>query len=183
VDRIRVGGNVAPAKLIRQAKPVYPPLARQARVSGHVLFDVIINKDGTIQNIQLISGHPVLVPAAMEAVKQWVYQPTLLNGAPVEVVTKVDVNFTLGDDPRPLPSALVGQHYRELLPAAGPVSSGAQTWALVTGNLPAGLSLDAPTGAISGKPSAAGDFTFGVHVTNGADEATVSLSIHVDPAR
>jgi TonB family protein len=183
VHRIRVGGNVAPAKLISQAKPVYPPLARQARVSGHVLFDVIINKDGTIQNIQLISGHPVLVPAAMEAVKQWVYQPTLLNGAPVEVVTKVDVNFTLGDDPRPLPSALVGQHYRELLPAAGPVSSGVQTWALVTGNLPAGLSLDATTGAISGEPSAAGDFTFGVHVTNGADEATVSLSIHVDPAR
>lgn len=94
-QRIRVGGNVQAAKLIRQPKPVYPPLAKQARIQGTVRFQAIIGKDGSIQNLQLISGHPLLVPSATEAVKQWVYQPTLLNGEPVEVVTQIDVNFTL----------------------------------------------------------------------------------------
>jgi protein TonB len=93
-QRIRVGGNVQQAKLIRQPKPIYPPLAKQARISG-VVLNAIIGKDGTIQNLTVASGHPLLVPAAMEAVKQWVYQPTLLNGEPVEVVTQIDVNFTL----------------------------------------------------------------------------------------
>lgn len=96
-QRIRVGGNVQSAKLIRQPKPAYPPLAKQARISGTVRFQAIIGKDGTIQNLQLISGHPLLVPSATEAVKQWVYQPTLLNGEPVEVVTQIDVNFTLSN--------------------------------------------------------------------------------------
>jgi protein TonB len=94
-QRIRVGGNVQSAKLIKQPKPPYPPLAKQARIQGTVRFQAIIGKDGTIQNLQLISGHPLLVPSATEAVKQWVYQPTLLNGEPVEVVTQIDVNFTL----------------------------------------------------------------------------------------
>ena len=94
-QRIRVGGQVQAAKLVRQPRPVYPPLAKQARISGHVILNAIIGKDGTIQNLTLASGHPLLVPAAMEAVKQWVYQPTLLNGEPVEVVTQIDVNFTL----------------------------------------------------------------------------------------
>jgi protein TonB len=94
-QRIRVGGNVQSAKLVRQPKPVYPPLAKQARIQGTVRFQAIIGKDGTIQNLQLVSGHPLLVPSATEAVKQWVYQPTLLNGEPVEVVTQIDVNFTL----------------------------------------------------------------------------------------
>ncbi len=93
--RIRVGGNVQQAKLIRQPRPVYPALAKQARIQGVVRFTAIIGKDGTIQNLQLITGHPLLVPAAQEAVKQWVYQPTLLNGEPVEVITQIDVNFTL----------------------------------------------------------------------------------------
>jgi protein TonB len=92
---IRVGGNVQAAKLVRQPKPVYPPLAKQARIQGAVKFTAIIGKDGTIQNLQLLSGHPLLVQAATEAVKQWVYQPTLLNGEAVEVVTQIDVNFTL----------------------------------------------------------------------------------------
>jgi len=95
VQRIRVGGNVQQAKLVRQPKPVYPPLAKQARIQGVVRFTAIIGKDGTIQNLQLIQGHPLLVPSAQEAVKQWVYQPTLLNGEPVEVITQIDVNFTL----------------------------------------------------------------------------------------
>ena len=95
VQRIRVGGNVQQANLIRQPKPVYPPLAKQARIQGVVRFEAIIGKDGTIQNLRLVSGHPLLVPAAQEAVKQWLYKPTLLNGEPVEVVTHIDVNFTL----------------------------------------------------------------------------------------
>lgn len=94
-QRIKVGGNVQSAKLVRQPRPVYPPLAKQARISGVVKLSAIISKDGTIQHLEVISGHPLLVPAALEAVKQWVYQPTLLNGEPVEVQTQIDVNFTL----------------------------------------------------------------------------------------
>lgn len=92
---IRVGGNVMAAKLVRQPKPVYPPLAKQARIQGTVRFNAVIGRDGTIQNLTLVSGHPLLVPAATEAVRQWLYQPTLLNNEPVEVVTQIDVNFTL----------------------------------------------------------------------------------------
>jgi protein TonB len=94
-QRIRVGGNVQQAMLIRQPKPVYPPLAKQARISGVVRLNAIIGKDGSIQNLTVASGHPLLVPSALEAVKQWVYKPTLLNGEPVEVITQIDVNFTL----------------------------------------------------------------------------------------
>ena len=94
-QRIRVGGNVQQAKLVRQPKPNYPPLAKQARIQGVVHLQAIISKDGTIQKLEVIGGHPLLVPAALEAVKQWVYQPTLLNGEPVEVITQIDVNFTL----------------------------------------------------------------------------------------
>ncbi|MFN7925780.1 MAG: TonB family protein [Bryobacteraceae bacterium] len=94
-QRIRVGGNVQSAKLKRQPKPVYPPLARQARIQGTVRFTAVIAKDGTIQNLQLISGHPLLVQSAQDAVKQWVYEPTMLNNEPVEVITQIDVNFTL----------------------------------------------------------------------------------------
>jgi protein TonB len=92
---IRVGGNVQAAKLVRQPKPSYPPLAKQARIQGTVRFNAVIGRDGTIQNLTLASGHPLLVPSATDAVRQWVYQPTLLNGEPVEVVTQIDVNFTL----------------------------------------------------------------------------------------
>ena len=91
----RVGGNVMAANLIRQVKPTYPPLARQARISGTVVFSAIISKEGTIENLALVSGHPLLVSAAKEAVSQWVYKPTLLNGEPVEVATTISVNFTL----------------------------------------------------------------------------------------
>jgi len=94
-QRIRVGGNVQQARLVRQPRPVYPPLAKQARIQGVVKLNAIISRDGTIMNLTVASGHPLLTPAAMEAVKQWVYQPTLLNGEPVEVVTQIDVNFTL----------------------------------------------------------------------------------------
>ncbi len=93
--RITVGGNVQQAMLVSQPKPVYPPLARQARIQGTVRFTAIIGRDGTIQNLTMMSGHPLLVQAATDAVKQWRYKPTLLNGEPVEVVTQIDVNFTL----------------------------------------------------------------------------------------
>lgn len=95
VKRIRVGGQVQQSNLLHSVDPVYPPLARQARIQGVVRFNVIIGHDGHVKTIQLISGHPLLVLAAQEAVRQWVYRPTLLNGNPVEVATVVDVPFTL----------------------------------------------------------------------------------------
>jgi periplasmic protein TonB len=94
-QRIRVGGNVQEARLSKRVVPTYPPLARSARISGTVRFAAVIGTDGRIQNLQLVTGHPLLVPAAQAAVSQWVYQPTLLNGEPVEVMTQIDVNFTL----------------------------------------------------------------------------------------
>jgi len=93
--QIRVGGQVQAANLIKKITPQYPQLAKQARIQGTVRFTAVIGKDGTIQNLTLVSGHPLLVPSATEAVKQWVYKPTLLNGEPVEVITQIDVNFTL----------------------------------------------------------------------------------------
>jgi len=95
VQGIRVGGNVQAAKLISQPKPIYPPAAKEARIQGVVQLLATIAKDGTVKDLQVILGHPLLVEAAMSAVQQWVYQPTLLNGNPVEVVTQIDVNFTL----------------------------------------------------------------------------------------
>ena len=93
---LRVSIGVQMAKLVKKVIPQYPLLAKTARVSGVVHLLGVIAKDGTIQNLQLISGHPLLAHAAMEAVGQWVYQPTLLNGQPVEVIAPIDVNFTLG---------------------------------------------------------------------------------------
>jgi len=93
--RVRVSSGVSNGLLIHKVNPVYPPLARQARISGTVLLQAQISKDGSIENLQLISGHPMLAPAAIEAVKQWKYKPYLLNGEPVEVDTQVQVNFTL----------------------------------------------------------------------------------------
>ncbi len=100
--RITIGGNVQQTKLISQPKPVYPPLAKQARISGVVHLAAVIGKDGSVINLAVISGHPLLVPSALEAVRQWVYHTTLLNGEPVEVMTQIDVNYTLSDDP-PVP--------------------------------------------------------------------------------
>ncbi|MGA3042550.1 MAG: energy transducer TonB [Bryobacteraceae bacterium] len=94
-QRLRVGSAVQKAKLVQHVEPVYPPLAMQARISGVVHLNAVIGKDGTVQNLTVASGHPLLVPPAMEAVKQWVYAPTLLNGQAVEVVTQVEVEFRL----------------------------------------------------------------------------------------
>ncbi len=94
-QRIRVSSGVSTGLLIKKVTPNYPPLAKQARIQGHVLLQAEISKEGTIQNLQLISGHPMLAPAAIEAVKQWRYKPYLLNGEPVAVETQVDVIFSL----------------------------------------------------------------------------------------
>jgi len=94
-QRIRVSSGVSQGLLVRRVQPSYPPLARQARIQGVVILQAQISKEGNIENLQLISGHPMLAPAAIEAVKQWKYRPYLLNGEPVEVETQVQVNFTL----------------------------------------------------------------------------------------
>jgi TonB family protein len=94
-SRIRIGSNVQANNLISKVDPVYPALAQQARIQGTVQLSVTISREGAVQNIQVLSGHPLLVPAALEAVKQWVYKPTLLNSNPVEVITIIEVPFTL----------------------------------------------------------------------------------------
>ena len=81
--------------LIYRPQPIYPPLARAARIQGPVLLRAIISREGTIQNLQVVSGHPMLVKAALDAVRQWRYRPYLLNNEPVEVETQVTVNFVL----------------------------------------------------------------------------------------
>ncbi|MEX2264046.1 MAG: energy transducer TonB [Bryobacteraceae bacterium] len=94
-SRVRIGAEVLKAKLIRQTQPVYPELARQARLQGNVRLEAVIGRDGSIASLTPLSGHPLLLPAALEAVKQWSYQPTFLNGNPVEVVTEIVVPFSL----------------------------------------------------------------------------------------
>ncbi len=96
-QRIRVGGAVQSNNAIEKTAPVYPPLAKQARISGVVRLNALIGTDGRVKQLTLISGHPLLVPPALESVKEWVYKPTLLNGKPVEVITQIDVNFTLAE--------------------------------------------------------------------------------------
>ena len=86
--RVRVSSGVTSGLLVRKVTPAYPPLARQARIQGQVRLQAQISKNGDIENLQLISGHPMLAPAAIEAVKQWKYKPYLLNGEPVEVETQ-----------------------------------------------------------------------------------------------
>jgi protein TonB len=94
-QRVRVSQGVSQGLLIHRVQPMYPPLARQARIQGTVVLQAEISKDGTIENLRLISGHPMLAPSAIEAVKQWRYKPYFLNGEPVAVETQITVNFTL----------------------------------------------------------------------------------------
>jgi TonB family protein len=93
---LRIRGNVAAAKLTHQVPPVYPPIAKTAHISGTVVLHCIIAKDGSVKQVEYVSGPPLLLKAAMDAVRQWTYQPTVLNGAPIEVDTTVTVVFTLG---------------------------------------------------------------------------------------
>lgn len=93
--RVKVGGVVNMARIVRRVEPVYPTLARQARISGTVELTGVIGVDGRIRELQVVKGPPLLARAALEAVSQWVYEPTLLNGKPVEVIAPITVNFIL----------------------------------------------------------------------------------------
>ena len=92
---LKTGGVLQPPKLIKRVTPEYPPAARAAGIQGVVKFTATIAKDGTIHNVQAVSGSSLLIPAATDAVKKWLYQPTMLDGDPVEVVTQIEVNFAL----------------------------------------------------------------------------------------
>jgi protein TonB len=81
--------------LIHKILPAYPPLARSARIQGQVVLRAVISKQGVIENLKVLAGHPMLVPAAIEAVRQWRYRPYFLNNEPVEVETQIIVNFSL----------------------------------------------------------------------------------------
>jgi protein TonB len=93
--RIRVSQGVTKGLLIQKIEPKYPPLAQGARIAGQVLLRAIIGKDGDIKELELLSGHPMLAPAAIAAVRQWHYRPFLLNGEPIEVETTVIVTFQI----------------------------------------------------------------------------------------
>src|SRR5215813_9207237 len=97
--RIRVGEEFAEGHVINKVSPTYPPLARQARIQGTVVAKVVISKTGDVESVQLFSGHPMLAPAALEAIKQWKFKPFEMNGEPIEVETQAKVNFTLADNP------------------------------------------------------------------------------------
>lgn len=92
---MRLSQGVSKGLLTFRVEPTYPPLARQAHIQGVVVLTALIDKDGSIQNLEVVSGHPMLAPAAIEAVKQWRYKPFLLNGQPVAVETTVTVTFQL----------------------------------------------------------------------------------------
>jgi protein TonB len=103
--RIVIGGNVTQAKITHQVTPIYPPIAKSAHLRGTVVLHCIIGTDGSTQQVEYKSGPPLLMKAAMDAVRQWRYQPTLLDGRPVEVDTTVSVIFSLAENPAPAPSA------------------------------------------------------------------------------
>ena len=95
-QRIKVGGQVEAGQIQNKVQPEYPQIAKVAHISGTVVLHAIIAKDGTIQELQYISGPPMLMKSAMDAVKQWKYKPYLLNGDPVEVETTINVDFSFG---------------------------------------------------------------------------------------
>jgi periplasmic protein TonB len=95
ITRVRMGGNVAAKRLVHRVQPEYPGGARQQRISGTVRLHAIIANDGSIGQLELVSGDPILARAALEAVRQWKYQPATINGDPVEVDTTIDVIFSL----------------------------------------------------------------------------------------
>ena len=146
-QRVRVSESIGQAFIVKKVDPVYPPLARQARIQGSVILQVRINKSGDVEGVQLFSGHPMLAPAAIDAVKQWKYKPYLLNGEPVEVETRVTVNFTfpgerppegvVGDSPGGVPpdapgAIAPGDENHPAVPRRVRVSQGVTTGLLVT---------------------------------------------------
>lgn len=97
VKRLEVDRAVQSERAITKIRPMYPPPARRSRVQGTVNPSIVIDEDGSVQSIDFASGHPLLIPAAVDAVQQWRYSPTWLNGQPVEVETTVEINFTLAE--------------------------------------------------------------------------------------
>ena len=97
-QKVRVSSGVEQGLLIRQVRPQYPLLAQQARIQGMVVLQAVIGKDGTVQDLRVVRGHPLLTGAAIAAVKQWLYRPYYLNDEPVTVDTQINVNFTLSGE-------------------------------------------------------------------------------------
>jgi protein TonB len=95
IQRIKRGGTVLEAMALSRPAPAYPELAKRARIEGEVHLRAVISQDGSIQELSVLMGHPLLVKAAVEAVSQWRYRPTILNGEPVEVLTQITVTFRL----------------------------------------------------------------------------------------
>src|SRR5206468_7699411 len=91
---IRVSAGAQQAVLIHQVIPLYPPIAKITHTQGIVILEAVITKEGAVDSLRVIDGHPLLIQAAMDAVRQWRYRPTLLNGEPVEVITTITVTFT-----------------------------------------------------------------------------------------
>jgi protein TonB len=94
VPPVRIS-HMSEGDLVRKILPTYPPLARSARIQGVVVLQAVISKEGAIENLRVLAGHPMLAPAAIEAVRQWRYRPYVLNNEPVEVETQITVNFSL----------------------------------------------------------------------------------------
>jgi len=93
-QQVRVGGDIKEPKKIVDAKPIYPEIAQRAKISGIVIIEATIGKDGTVRDAKVLRSQPFLDQAALDAVKKWKFTPTLLNGVPVEVIMTVTVNFT-----------------------------------------------------------------------------------------
>jgi protein TonB len=89
----RVSGEIAQTNLVSHTPPVYPEVARAARIQGTVIVEAVISKEGTVSDLRVISGHPLLTQAALDAIKTWKYKPIELNGQPTAVVTTITVNF------------------------------------------------------------------------------------------
>jgi protein TonB len=99
---VRIGSKAAEASLVSKTDPVYPPKAVAARIQGVVEFTVTVGPEGKVEKIQLVSGHPIMVEAAKEAVQKWVYHPATVDGTAISFVTQVIVPFRLDDLPEPL---------------------------------------------------------------------------------
>jgi TonB family protein len=96
-ERVRVSQGISRSLLIKKVNPKYPEDARQARIQGQVVLQATIDKEGNVAEVNLVSGHPLLAPEAIKAVKQWKYKPYLLDGIPMMVETQIIVNFTLSE--------------------------------------------------------------------------------------
>jgi len=94
-QRVRLSQGVTEGNLLNKVTPLYPDIAKRARIQGTVVLQAVISKQGTIENLRVMSGHPMLTQSALDAVRQWRYRPYLLNGEPVEVETQITVNFNL----------------------------------------------------------------------------------------